>query len=390
MTDAQTAGLLDADALTPAEQAYIESGGEKIEGLTAESTGGAPEAAAATSADPAKAEPAKADTSAATKDAAATTTQAQPNGQGIDHEYAADDALADAVAHDPKREPPKRVSFHKFRRTEERAKTAERELAELREKFARGDERMRLLTEALTVAPPTAEGKTQEDDPAPDPEKDIFAFVRWQSRQMDKLHSELKNTRGEIGQTRETIQQREEGDALRETYQRDAVTFAQKTPDFVQAYNHMLTARAEMLADQGYAEADIRSILATEERGLVQRAIQAGKSPAEMIYGMARRFGYQTPTPAAAAAAPAAGATKSDAAAGATAGAAPAAAAKPSVTEEIARIQRGQEAGKTLSGAGTGAVDLTPEALALMPDHEFEALLAKKPDQVLALMGRLN
>src|SRR5581483_6858035 len=62
--------------------------------------------------------------------------------------HAADDAAADLAASDPKRPPPQRVSYHKFKRTEDRAKAAERELSDVREKFARGDERLRLLAEA--------------------------------------------------------------------------------------------------------------------------------------------------------------------------------------------------------------------------------------------------
>jgi hypothetical protein len=346
MTDTTDAasGLPDGDALTPAEQAYMESGGEKAEALIAENTA---EGGSTPSADPSdKPQDASADGKSDPK---------------ADTAHAADDAAADLAATDPQRPPPQRVSYHKFKRTEDRAKTAERELADMREKFARGDERLRLLSEALTREPP-------REDPAPDPEQDIFSFVRWQGRQLDRLAQELHNTRGEIGATRDTISQREAVDALRTAYQRDAVAFAQKTPDFAQAYNHLLNTRAAMLAEQGYGAADVRQILGNEERGLVQRALAANKSPAEMMYATAQRFGY-----AGTGAARATESTRSG---------------RPSAGELLRNVQAGQAASKTLSASGGAASDLSVEALVNMSEADFNALLRARPHQVEALMGR--
>ncbi|MBV8836302.1 MAG: hypothetical protein JO000_07175, partial [Alphaproteobacteria bacterium] len=275
-----------------------------------------------------------------------------------DTAHASDDAAADLAASDPQRPPPQRVSYHKFKRTEDRAKAAERELSDMREKFARGDERLRLLAQAM------AQSQPEQQDLPPDPEQDIFAFVRWQARQMDRLGQELRNTRGEVGATRDTITQRQAADALRETYQRDAVAFAQRTPDFVHAYNHMLNTRGAILADQGYGTDAIRTMLANEERAVVQRALAANKSPAEMIYGIAQRLGYVG------------------------AGAAPARGGKPSAGELLRNVQAGQAASKTLSASGGAAADLSVEALVNMSEQDFNALLRSRPHQVEALMGR--
>jgi hypothetical protein len=128
-----------------------------------------------------------------------------------------------------------------------------------------------------------------------------------------------------------------------------------------------------MLQDQGYGADDIRSILAGEERGLVQRALQANKSPAEMIYAIAQRFGYRGP----------------DGAAPDGQGARPVGRnGRPSATELIQNVQAGQRASKTLSGAGGAASDLSVEALVNMSEADFNALLRAKPHQVEALMGR--
>jgi len=347
MTDATdaTSGVLDGDALTPAEQAYMESGGEKAEALIAENA--------------TVGEGAEAAGPGAGLDAGGTKAEAKS-----DTAHAVDDAAADLAGADPQRPPPQRVSYHKFKRTEDRAKAAERELNDMREKFSRGDERLRLLAEALTQSQSQQPPDLPPQDLPPDPEQDIFAFVRWQARQMDRLGQELRNTRGEVGATRDTIAQRHAADALRETYQRDAVAFAQKTPDFVQAYNHMLSTRGAILAEQGYDGDAIRAMLVNEERAVVQRALAANKSPAEMIYAIAQRLGYQG------------------------GGGAPARNGKPSAGELLRNVQAGQAASKTLSASGGAASDLSVEALVNMNEQDFNALLRSRPHQVEALMGR--
>lgn len=371
---AAPAEVLSGDELSPAELAYLESGGANADALIAENAG------ETTAAEP-EAKP-EAEAKPEPK-AAASETKAEPAAKAGDPDPAADDVAADLAEHDPAKPPPTRVSYHKFKRTEDRLKATERELAEQRERFARGDERLRLLTEALTVAP-GKDGATAEEDIAPDPEKDIFAFVKWQSRQIDRLNTEVKGTRGEIGQTRETIQQRDAADELKTTFQRDAVAFAQRSPDFVHAYNHMLGTRAAMLQDQGYGESDIRAILANEERGLVQRAVQANKSPAEMIYAMAQRFGYRKAEAAAASeakpdetAAQAKPALNGNASNG-----------KPSASEIIKNVQAGQAASKTLSATGGASPGMTIDALLALNENEFNAMVRSKPAMVEALMGR--
>lgn len=384
-TDA-TAGML-GDALTAGEQAYLDSGGQNTEGLIAENAG---VAAAATeppktsdetgkpSPDGAAKPDAKADAKPDAKvDGKADAKPDAKSDTAVDSKPEDDDTAADVHAVDPQKPPPQRVSYHKFRREEGRRKEAEKALAELNERYTRGDERLKLLTEALTPK----EADKAKEDPEPDPEKDLFAWIQWSKRDSARLREELKAARQGVDQTQQTIQQRDAADGLKTTFQQDAVRFAQTTPDFVHAYNHMFNVRGAMLEDQGYQPEQIRQIVAREERELVQRAVQAGKSPAEMIYQMAGRFGYQKPVPQA----------------GDTAGdAKPAADAKPngggetkkpSVTEEIARIKAGQEAGKTLSGAGGAANELSVEGLVSMSEEEFAALLRKSPGKVDALMG---
>lgn len=363
------------DALTPAELAYMESGGENADALIAENGG-------------TKVEPeAKPDAEAkpAPKPAADAKVDAKADPKAETTETPDDDTAADIASSDPQQKPPTRVSYHKFKRTEDRLKATDRELADLREKYARGDERLKLLAEALTVTQPK-EGAVEED-PKPDIEQDLYGYIKWQDRQIDRLGKQLEGTRGEIGQTRETIQQRDEADGMKSTFQQDAVRFSQAAPDFLHAYNHLLNVRAGTLEDQGYSPDQIQKFLATEERGLVKRALEANKSPAEMIYAMAQRFGYRKADAPALNGATQDGATAAEAKPAANGGSQN---GKPTAAEILANVQKGQAAGKTLSGTGGTSSPLSAESLANMSEAEFNELLRSKPKQVEAIMGKLH
>ena len=91
-------------------------------------------------------------------------------------------------------------------------------------------------------------------------------------------------------------------------YQSDARRFAQQAPDFPAAYQHLLSQRVAELQAQGYQEAAIADQLRREEFGIASAALQAGRSPAEQVYALAKARGYvpatQRPADAAPAAAP--------------------------------------------------------------------------------------
>lgn len=393
-TDDTNAPAQLGDALTEAELAYMASGGEKTDGLIAANS---TTAAAVT-------EPARApDAGKASPDGAAANAGAGPDGEpGVGAAAAATvDPTADAgdddddeveAAADPKggKAPPKTVSFHKFERIRKKLQTQletrDREMTQLREQFSRGDERLKLLTEALAVPEPGE--KKPADDPAPDPQADIFAYVAWQGRQMQRLQDTLNGTRQEVTTTRQAVSERDMEAALKTEYQTDAMSFARENPDFGAAYAHLLNSRGAMLEAQGYDNETIKKTLIAEERGLVERAKATGKRPAQMVYELAKHLGYRKTAlvPAqATASAPAPAAAQPTAAAAVQPAAA---AAAPSVTEEIERIRAGQAAGKTLSGAGGAADELSLAGLATMSEADFNAFYAKNRSKVDAMMGQ--
>lgn len=345
------------DALNDAEKAYFESAGRATAGL-------APDPAARPAPDAGTAQPAQ--------DAA---PQQSPQPQAT-------------PPHDDDKQTDKTVSLGKYLRTEEELKGLKKQFSELQDKYSRGDERLRLLVEAMS--PQGQQQPAEEPEPElPDPEQDIFGFARALQQRYDTRVARLEERLGEASARTQGIIDENQ---LRENYVADAQRFARQTPDFVQAYQHLIGSRDAELTIYGVANpAERRRMIFAEERDLVSRAIREGRSPAEVVYKLAQGRGFAPPAANGAAGSGAAqNGTSNGLASGgppATAANATANAATPNVTEEIARIQAGQAAGKTLSAGGSTPATLSVQALADMSEAEFEALYRKNPDLVRRMMA---
>jgi hypothetical protein len=248
-------------------------------------------------------------------------------------------------------------------KTAEERVAASREITELREKFARGDERLRLLSEVMQPA----QAEPEDPDPKPDPSVDIVAYMAWQDRELGRLRESQQKTDQSFADVR-TEQQ------LREAYQADAIAFAGEKKDWGAAYNHLLGVRWNSLVRQGYQPEQIKVVIQKEERGLVERAIKNRQRPAELIYETAMDYGYRPaapqPDPALTPAANGNGAANGHANGNG-------AEQKPSVVEEVERIQRGMAGSKSLADVGGSNQEVSVEALAAMSDKEFAAYYAK-------------
>lgn len=368
----QTAEALDRDGFTPAEQAYFASQGQNTEGLVED----APDTPASDAAIP---DPAI--DNGAVPDVAAVVPD--PNADPFDDLEKSAKQTRDktgrvipeanfrVVSEKYKATKAELADFRKKLEEIEAGRTTDRaELAKEREMRTRIDERLKLFNEVIA---PQADAKP-EKPVRPNPEEDIFGYVKW----LEDTHaSELAELKGQIGQTAQTVHDTTAETQLRDTYQADAQRFMGETPDFASAYQHVNRVRDAMLQEIGYSDPKQRAqIRMDEERALVDQALRSGKSPAATIYGVAKSLGYvkAAPVAAAAAATPAA--------------ATPAASAAPSVTEEVERIAKAQAASKSLSNGGGASVGpMTVETLANMTEGEFEAYARKNPNVVKELMG---
>jgi hypothetical protein len=295
--------------------------------------------------------------------------------------------------------PPRRVNYARYRRDIDKR---EKELKEERERNrvmaenqARLDERMKLLTEALT---PQKKEEMEDQDPMPDPEQDIFGYAQWQGRQIERLAAEVNNIK-----TGSRAQQDEA--QLFDAYKNDVVNYARQDPTFSPAYQYLMASRTIELAQVFFGKdvteegatlspqeaTQIRNAIAEEEKEIVAATLKSGGSPAQRILALAKGRGFRpqqaqnAPQPADTGAAPAADAAK---------GGVPAVKDKggldrPSVTDEISRIKQGQEAARSLSnGGGAPNAPLTAEKLVAMSEEEFSALYeSMSPAEQRAILG---
>lgn len=258
-------------------------------------------------------------------------------------------------------------AFHQER---ERRKSVERELSELREKYARGDERLRLLSEAMTRAPQAPAAAAQpapEPEAVPDPNEDIFGYVKHLEKKLAEAVSGTQQVTEAQKRQAEEARAAEEERTIVGSYRQDIERYAATEPAFVEAYRHLVQGRVAELKLYGLSDADAIKQANADELAFVRAAVQRGVSPAEQAFALAKARGFvaKAPEPAA-----------------------PPAPAAETPQERQTRLAAGQAASKSLSGAGGGpAGEITLEMLANMSEADFEAFATKNPRKVEALMG---
>lgn len=257
-------------------------------------------------------------------------------------------------------------AFHQER---ERRKAVERELAEYREKFARGDERLRLLSEAMQKAPqaPAAPQAAPEPEAVPDPNEDIFGYVKHLEKKLAEAVSGTQQVSEAQKKRDEETRAAEEERTVVGAYQRDIERYAATEPAFVEAYRHLVSGRVAELKLYGLSDADAIKQANADELAFVKAAVQRGVSPAEQAFALAKARGFvaKAPEPVA-----------------------PPAPAAETPAERQSRLAAGQAAAKSLSGAGGGpAGEITLEMLATMSEADFEKFASKNPGKLEALMG---
>lgn len=337
MIDNDLATSEGGEAFTPEEQAAFEAYERGEEGPSA-----APAVAEAPEDAPAGGEPAV---------PAAAAPEAAP-GEVVDPE---------TEAGTPDENKGKFVRHGAFHQERERRKAAEAELTTLREKYARGDERLRLLSEAARAQAPAAAQPAAEPPKVIDPKEDIFGAY-------EQLKAELVALKNGVEKTTQETQQEREFKVVRDDYIADLNRFGAQEPAFADAFRFIAQTRAAELKALGHADAQIPQLLGKEELEIAVAARQRGVSPAELLFQVAKARGFapKAPEPAPAPAAPA-----------------------ETPAQKAERVAAGQAGpGKSLSAAGGApAGEVTFEMLAAMSEADFEAFATKNPRKLAKLMG---
>jgi vacuolar-type H+-ATPase subunit I/STV1 len=246
----------------------------------------------------------------------------------------------------------KMVPHETFHAEREEHKKTKAELSELREFRAAMDERMRWFE--------AAQQQPQKDDTPPDPNVDVFAALKWTQ---DKL-LEQQTAANESRQRQEQQTQEQQREAQVWNYwQQDAATYTKENPDFGNAAKWLSDYRDKQLTAMSNVDARFTTPQArnaqieTELKGIIIAAAQQRKSPAQLVYELAKGYGY---------------AAKAEPDGALNAG-------LDGLNARIDQLDKAQSANRTVGNApgNAGGDEMTAEALANMPEQEFAVWMAK-------------
>ncbi len=278
----------------------------------------------------------------------------QPEPTNDDPEVAAAQTEADADQHAEAGEQGSKTVPHKtFHYERERRKAAEKLVQDERDRFARLEERTKLLLEAQNK--PAAEATTQPaEDEIPDPEKDPLAAIKWVRDQIaakNKTETEQRQT-----QQRQQQEQRQ----FQEVFERVNADYSQATqadPTVTEAHNALRRSIGEELIALGRTQQQALQELTQIENQHLMYIAQTGQNVGDYIKRLASTRGWKPETPKAAEPAPA-----------------------QTAQQPNPKLEQARQAGASLGSSG-GAVansgTITPQMLADMPEADFKAYMEK-------------
>jgi hypothetical protein len=125
----------------------------------------------------------------------------------------------------------------------------------------------------------------EKANPSPDPETEPLEHLQHSNAQLA----------GEVAEVKQILQ-RAAGQQQQNNYQQQVsameAQFAQDNSDYYDAYAHLTETRTAELNAMGKFGSDADTQLQREAQWIVQEAVQAGKNPAEAVYGMAKVRGF--------------------------------------------------------------------------------------------------
>lgn len=203
------------------------------------------------------------------------------------------------------------------------------------------------LKETFNKVMRTAQEKADKEN-IPNYDDDPLAALKYENEQLRSKIDPLE--KAEQNRQQNYTQQQQQKKFISE-YAASADEFKETTPDFDDAYDHLVDSRMKDYIASGYSKEEAANLLQEDEIATVIKARQQGVNPAERIYALAKIRGYN-------------GNKKSDADN-----------FKSQIaknTQKINQLERGVKASKTLSDSGTHSDErLTLETISQMDDDEF-------------------
>lgn len=127
-------------------------------------------------------------------------------------------------------------------------------------------------------------------DPPPDADTDPLGHMMHEVAEVKKLMAEMT---GKMQQQEAMGMQQQQLQAFVSEVQGLTTQFMQKVPDYAQAYNYLRGIRMQDMKDMGLNDASAKEALLREELSVAATAMGQGRVPAQMIYEIAKRYGYR-------------------------------------------------------------------------------------------------
>lgn len=174
------------------------------------------------------------------------------------------------------REKTEDVPYGRFREVLEDRNSLKEKLSEIERKLA--------AFEQARQQPATPE------EPTPDRNEDPVGYAIWKAEQAERRQKETDEV---VKRSEQATEYGRQVQAVTQAYQASAVEYAKTTPDFADAYNHAINARIQQLQLMGADPMQAQAMVNQEEISMAANALRQGKNPAEMVYNLAKIWGYQ-------------------------------------------------------------------------------------------------
>lgn len=267
---------------------------------------------------------------------------------------------------EPKPVETKTVPYDRFHELNEEHKAAKREAAELREKWARLEERQRLVQEAQQRL---AQEQQRPKGPArPDETVDPIGAQLWdRDRRLEQLEQRNQQLEQQVGQVSQFTQQQQQVGQFQTWLTMDENAYRVQKPDYDMATQHLRQRMQEFAQGIGVPDQEINTVISQLAYWVADAARRTGKSPANEYYRLAQVWGYAGPQPA-----------PNGNGNGQQQQTAP---AKPSPTETLRQVQKGQalqglNRGPAQSDDNVNWTTMTAQDWNNMSDDEFASRLA--------------
>lgn len=238
--------MADIDTLTPQEQQYFETGGEA-----------APEAPAAAPESAPEPEP---ELVLEVPDEAAPEPQQAPQEQ---HKHV-----------------PLPVLLEERNKARAQREQFEQERIKWAEDKARLQERMDIIARSM---------QQRQEAPPPQFDDDPIAATRYGFEQAGKAVQSLEE---QVANMRAEQEQAQRAQQLTHAAIAAETAFKKTAPDYDQAIEHLVKARASELQALGYQGPQILQVMQQERAAVLEQSLRSGRNPAETLYTLSKVRGY--------------------------------------------------------------------------------------------------